>query len=98
MVTYSHDLKAVWTLLANDQRTGIDFENTFAPVPWTESFRIFMSIVTSEYLEMVKIDIKTAFLNADLDKPIFKTQPEGFLVPRKEDWSVLLKKALYGTK
>ena len=80
------------------QRPGIDFEDTFAPVPRTESFRMFMSIVASENLEMVQIDIKTAFLNADLDKPIFMTQPEGFLVPGKEDWPVLLKKALYGTK
>jgi hypothetical protein len=80
------------------QRPGIDFEDTFAPVPRTESFRMFMSVVASENLEMVQIDIKTAFLNADLDKPIFMTQPEGFLVPGKEDWPVLLKKALYGTK
>jgi hypothetical protein len=42
-----------------------------------------MSIVASENLEMVKIDIKTAFLNADLDKLMFMTQPEGYLVHRK---------------
>jgi hypothetical protein len=65
------------------QRPGIDFEDTFAPVPRTESFRIFISIVANQ--EMVQIDIKTTFLNADLDKPIFMAQPEGFLVPGKED-------------
>lgn len=80
------------------QQPGVDYDDTFAPVPRTESFLIFMSIVATENLEMVQIDIKTAFLNADLDKPIFMTQPEGFLVPGKEDWPVLLKKALYGTK
>lgn len=47
---------------------------------------------------MVQIDIKTAYLKADLDNPVFMTQPEGFLVPGKEDWPVLLKKALYSTK
>jgi hypothetical protein len=55
-------------------------------------------IVSGENLEIVQIDIKTTYFNADLDNPVFITRPEGFLVPGKEYWPVFLKKALYGTK
>ena len=80
------------------QRPGIDYGDIYAAVPRLKSFRVFISLVASEGFDMVQIDIKTAFLNAVLDCPVYMTQPEGFVVPGKEDWPVLLNKALYGTK
>jgi hypothetical protein len=35
---------------------------------------------------MVQFDIKTAFLYAKLDKPIYMKQPEGFVVTGKENF------------
>ena len=49
-------------------------------------------------MDIVQIDIKTAFLNATLDKPVYMTQPEGFVETGKEDYVCRLLKALYGTK
>ncbi len=49
-------------------------------------------------MDIIQIDIKTAFLNATLDKPIYMTQPEGFIKHGKEDYVCRLLKTLYGTK
>ena len=49
-------------------------------------------------MDIVQIDIKTAFLNATLDTPVYMTQPEGFVETGKEDYVCRLLKALYGTK
>lgn len=42
------------------------------------------------------MDVKTAFLNGELKEEIYMEQPEGWVVPGKEDW--VLKKAIYGLK
>ena len=46
----------------------------------------------------MQLDVKTAFLYADLDKTIYMKQPEGFVCPGKEDHVCLLLKSLYGLK
>jgi hypothetical protein len=42
--------------------------------------------------------VKTAFLHADLEEKIYIDQPEGFIVPGKENFVCKLKKSLYGLK
>jgi hypothetical protein len=49
-------------------------------------------------LEIMQLDVKTAFLYADLNKRKYMKQPEGFICPGKEDHVCLLKKSLYGLK
>jgi hypothetical protein len=44
------------------------------------------------------MDVKTAFLNGDLDEIIFMAQPEGFVVKGKEHLGCRLKKSIYGLK
>ena len=44
------------------------------------------------------MDVKTAFLNGDLEEDIYMTQPEGFVVAGKENWVCKLNKSLYGLK
>ncbi|CDO73847.1 hypothetical protein BN946_scf185016.g4 [Trametes cinnabarina] len=44
------------------------------------------------------MDVKTAFLNGDLEEEIYMEQPEGWVVRGKEDYVCLLKKAIYGLK
>jgi hypothetical protein len=55
-------------------------------------------IVATENLEVVHIDIKTAFLTADLDYPIYMTQPEGFVEIGGEYNRCLIRKAIFETK
>ena len=63
-----------------------------------DSFRIIMALVAHYDLELHQMDVKTAFLNGDLDETIFMAQPEGFVVKGKEHLGCRLKKSIYGVK
>ncbi len=43
-------------------------------------------------------DVKTAFLNGELEEDIYMDQPQGFVQDGKEDLVCKLKKSLYGLK
>ncbi|KAA0063766.1 gag/pol protein [Cucumis melo var. makuwa] len=60
------------------QRKGVDCEETFSPVAMLKSIRILLSIATFCDYEIWQMDVKTAFLNGNLEKSIFMSQPEGF--------------------
>ena len=49
-------------------------------------------------LEIHQMDVKTAFLNEELEEEIYMEQPEGFVVPGKERKVCKLVKSLYGLK
>ncbi|PHT92931.1 hypothetical protein T459_00813 [Capsicum annuum] len=49
-------------------------------------------------LEIHQMDVKTAFLNGELEEKIYMEQPEGFVVPGKENKVCKLIKSLYGLK
>ena len=44
------------------------------------------------------MDVKTAFLNGNLDEEVYMDQPEGFVLPGNETKVCKLVKALYGLK
>ena len=44
------------------------------------------------------MDVKTAFLNGDLEEEIYMSQPEGCEVPGQENKVCKLRKSLYGLK
>jgi hypothetical protein len=42
------------------------------------------------------MDVKTSFLNGDLDENIYMAQPKGFVMKGKEHMGWRLKKSIYG--
>jgi hypothetical protein len=50
------------------QREGVDYNETFSPVSCKNSFRIRMELVAHFDLELHQMDVKTAFLNRDLEE------------------------------
>ncbi|XP_070050122.1 uncharacterized protein [Nicotiana tomentosiformis] len=48
------------------------------------SIRVFVALAAVYGLEIHQLDIKTAFLNGELEEDIYIEQPEGFVVPGKE--------------
>ena len=44
------------------------------------------------------MDVKTAFLNGDLEENVYMAQPKGFIVEGKERMGCHLKKSIYGLK
>ncbi|GJZ30055.1 retrovirus-related pol polyprotein from transposon TNT 1-94 [Tanacetum coccineum] len=80
------------------QEEGIDFEESFAPVARIEAIRIFIANAASKNMVIYQMDVKTAFLNGDLQEEVFVSQPEGFEDPEHPTHVYRLKKALYGLK
>jgi hypothetical protein len=80
------------------QREGIDYNEIFSPVSCKDSFRIIMALVAHYDLELHQMDVKTAFLNGDLDETVYIAQPKGFVVEGKEKLGCRLKKSIYGLK
>ena len=80
------------------QREGIDYNETFSPVSCKESFRIIMVLVAHYDLELHQMDVKTTFLNSDLEENVYMAQPKGFVLEGKERMWCRLKKSIYGLK
>ena len=80
------------------QREGIDYNETFSPVSCKDSLRIIMALVAHYDLELHQMDVKTTFLNGDLEENVYMAQPKGFVVEGKERMGCRLKKSIYGLK
>ena len=57
-----------------------------------------MALVACYDLELHQMDVKTTFLNGDLEKNVYMAQPRGFVVEGKEHMGCRLKKSIYGLK
>lgn len=62
------------------------------------SIYVLIVLLSLYDLELEKIDVKMTFLHCDLEEMIYIQQPEGFVIPKKENHVYLLKKLLYGLK
>ena len=80
------------------QREGIDYEDTFSLVVRFASIRLVLSIVAKQDLELFQMDVKTAFLNGELDEEIYMDQPIGFVADGQEHKVCKLKQSIYGLK
>jgi hypothetical protein len=81
------------------QKEGLDYKETFAPVARMPSLRALLAIAAAQDLEIHQMDVKTAFLNGDLEEDIYMQQPEGFVAPGQQSKLVCkLNKSLYGLK
>uniref|UniRef100_A0A2N9GAW9 Integrase catalytic domain-containing protein n=1 Tax=Fagus sylvatica TaxID=28930 RepID=A0A2N9GAW9_FAGSY len=80
------------------QKEGVDYFDTYSPVTRITSIRMLIAIAALYNLEIHQMDVKTAFLNGELDEEIYMEQPEGFIVPGKEKKVCRLVKSLYGLK
>jgi hypothetical protein len=57
-----------------------------------------MALVAHYDLELHQMDVKTAFLNEDVEENVYITQPKGFVIEGKERMGCRLKKSIYGLK
>ncbi|KAM1269944.1 hypothetical protein ACFX15_001999 [Malus domestica] len=80
------------------QREGIDYNDTFSPVSSKDSMRIIMALTSHFDLELHQMDVKTAFLNGDLEEDIYMVQPPGFSERGKDNMVCKLNKSIYGLK
>lgn len=78
------------------QVAGVDYTETFAPVIRYDTVRCVLAMAALDDMEIVQFDVKTAFLNGNLEETIFMEIPEG--VEHKTNEVCRLKRSLYGLK
>nr|GEY85796.1 hypothetical protein [Tanacetum cinerariifolium] len=82
------------------------FVNVFATEPSSEeltsgdieAIRIFIANASSKNMTIYQMDVKTAFLNGELNEEVYVSQLEGFVDPDHPTHIYPLNKALYGLK
>ncbi|GJS65872.1 retrovirus-related pol polyprotein from transposon TNT 1-94 [Tanacetum coccineum] len=60
------------------QEEGIDYEETFVPVPRMEAIRIFLAFATYMNFIVFQMDVKSANQNRKLKEEVYVKQPPGF--------------------
>jgi hypothetical protein len=96
-VKKSSGYKSRWVLRGDQQVKTIDSLETHAPVVEAATFRTLCAIAARENLDMIHVDVNQAFTNSKHTGPeVYTTQPEGFHVPGKEGYIMVLDIGLYG--
>ncbi|CAL9030102.1 unnamed protein product [Prunus brigantina] len=66
------------------QKKGIDYFDIYSPVSRITTIRTLIALTSIHNLVVHQMDVKTAFLNGDLDEEVYMEQPEGFIVKGQE--------------
>ena len=80
------------------QNEGIDFKEIFSTVLTKDSFRIVMTLVAYFDLELHHMEVKTMFLNGNIDETIYMVQQKNFVFEDPKKMVCKLKKFIYGLK
>ena len=90
--------KARLVAKGHSQQEGIDYDETFATVARLEAIQMFLAYAAHKKFKLFQMDVKSAFLNGELEEEVFVEQPPGFIDPRFPNHVYRLDKALYGLK
>ena len=90
--------KARLVAKGNAQKFGIDYEEVFAPIARLETIRLMLALAASGKWEVHHMDVKSAFLNGELQEEVYVQQPPGFQSSKHPGKVLRLSKALYGLK
>nr|ABB47865.2 retrotransposon protein, putative, Ty1-copia subclass [Oryza sativa Japonica Group] len=80
------------------QKEGEDFFDTYSPVARLTTIRVLLALAASHGLLVHQMDVKTAFLNGELEEEIYMDQPDGYVLEGQEGMVCKLLKSLYGLK
>ncbi|KAK3892692.1 hypothetical protein Pcinc_003484 [Petrolisthes cinctipes] len=82
-VKNSHDsgekFKARYVAKGYSQVQGIDYQENFSRTTKLTSIRMLMQVAAQNGMTVNQMEVKTAYLNADIDCEIFLEQPQGFV-------------------
>lgn len=79
-----------------EQRPGVDFLDTYAPVARYDTIRLLFALIVHLRYTTIQFDVATAFLNGELLEEIFLQPPEGVECPPGK--VLRLHKSIYGLK
>ncbi|KAA3469055.1 dynamin-related protein 4C-like [Gossypium australe] len=90
--------KASLVIKGYRQNEGLDYFDTFSPVSRINSIRMILEIAALRNLKVHQMDVKTVFLNGNLDEEIYMEQLESHVVLGQKRKVCKLVKSLYGIK
>jgi hypothetical protein len=61
------------------QIQGVDYYATLSPVVMLKSIQVLLAIAGYFDYEIWQMDVKTAFLNGNIEEELYMVQPEGFV-------------------
>nr|GEZ03866.1 zinc finger, CCHC-type [Tanacetum cinerariifolium] len=67
------------------QKSWIDYFDTYPLVACISTIRLLIAMASIHNLIIHQMDVKTTFLNGDLDEEIYMNQPQGFIMPGNEN-------------
>jgi hypothetical protein len=80
------------------QIQGVDYDEVYAPIARLETMRLFLVLAAQGEWEVHHMDVKSAFLNGELQEEVYVQQPSGFSDPKAQGKVLKLRKAFYGLK
>ena len=80
------------------QKEGEDLFDTYSPIARLTTIRVLLSLASSHGLLIYQMDVKTTFLNGELEEEIYMDHPDGFVSKGQEGMVCKLLKSLYGLK
>jgi hypothetical protein len=80
------------------QKEGNNYEETFSLVPHLEAIRILLAFSMTKGFKLHQMDVKSAFLNGELEEEVYVRQPPGFESVKYPHQVYKLRKVLYGLK
>ena len=80
------------------QVEGLDFGETYAPVVRLEVIQILLAYANHHNILLYQMDVKSAFLNGEIEELVYVEQPPGFEDPKFPNNVYKFHKALYGLK
>ena len=98
--------KTRWVIRGDQQKEGIDYDETFAPVVRYTTLRTMLAKAAATDMLLESMDVDTAFLYGELDdgEDVFTTLPPDFELPvefagvPRSDLCCKLLKSVYGLK
>jgi hypothetical protein len=76
--------KARFVASGFSQKEGINYDETFPPVARYTSIRTIISLASVLGWKLHQMDVKTTFLNGQVEEEVYLEQPYGFVVHKKE--------------
>ena len=78
------------------QEESVDFEEVSVPVQRMESVRFVIALAVQESWKIHHLDVKSAFLNGELEGDVYVNQPPGFIKEGEEHKVLKLHKICMG--
>ncbi|CAN1745339.1 Retrovirus-related Pol polyprotein from transposon TNT 1-94, partial [Linum perenne] len=80
------------------QKPGLDYFDTYSPVTKISTIRILFALASINHMHVHQMDVKTAFLNGELNEEIYMEVPPGSSECIVGQKVCRLRKSLYGLK